>query len=195
VRAIFSPPWDALSRLACPPPAVASCPINILRSPTRGWIWASKRPPSRSLRPPEWCFPDHHKILKSHEFGESRVLPLPAFCACLNTLDRCQANLEHRSQSRPDSGLGSSHFPCDCLYNQLSCSLLARQRHSVQQSLLDTVDPQQTVGPQQRAADMEHSNWHMCVRAARPSGRARRGAGAGCSAIKYQFLRNKECWV
>ena len=28
----------------------------------------------------------------------------------------------------------------------------------------------------------------MCVRAARPSGRARCGAGAGCSEIKYQSL-------
>ena len=36
-----------------------------------------------------------------------------------------------------------------------------------------------------RAADTEHSNWRICVRAARPSRRARCGAGAGCSAIKY----------
>ena len=34
----------------------------------------------------------------------------------------------------------------------------------------------------------EHINWHICVRAARPSVRARCGAGAGCSAIKYQSL-------
>ena len=31
-------------------------------------------------------------------------------------------------------------------------------------------------------------NQHICVRAARPSGRARCGAGAGCSAIKHQSL-------
>ena len=37
-----------------------------------------------------------------------------------------------------------------------------------------------------RAADTEHSNQHIC--AARPSRRARCGAGAGCSAIKYQSL-------
>ena len=29
----------------------------------------------------------------------------------------------------------------------------------------------------------------ICVRAARPSGRARCGAGAGCSAMKYKSLR------
>ena len=32
-------------------------------------------------------------------------------------------------------------------------------------------------------------NQHICVRAARPSGRARCGAGAGCSAIRYQSLQ------
>ena len=37
-----------------------------------------------------------------------------------------------------------------------------------------------------RATDTEHSNQHIRVRAARPSGRARCGAGAGCSAIKYR---------
>ena len=37
-------------------------------------------------------------------------------------------------------------------------------------------------------ANTEHSNWQICVRAARLSGRARCGAGAGCSAIKYQTL-------
>jgi len=39
-----------------------------------------------------------------------------------------------------------------------------------------------------RAADTGHSNQHICVRAARPSGRARCGACAGCWAIKYQSL-------
>ena len=40
------------------------------------------------------------------------------------------------------------------------------------------------------AADTGHSNYHICVRAACPSGQARRsaGAGAGCSAITYQSL-------
>ena len=33
-----------------------------------------------------------------------------------------------------------------------------------------------------RAAGTEHSNWHICVRAARPLGRERCGAGTGCSA-------------
>ena len=39
-----------------------------------------------------------------------------------------------------------------------------------------------------RAADTGRSNQHICVRAARPSGRARRGAGAGFEARKYQSL-------
>ena len=44
------------------------------------------------------------------------------------------------------------------------------------------------LGKLARAADTEHSDWHICVRAARPLGRARCGAGAGCSGIKYQSL-------
>ena len=42
-----------------------------------------------------------------------------------------------------------------------------------------------------RAADTEQSNKHICVRAARPSGPARCGAGVGCSAIRYQSLRTR----
>ena len=41
-------------------------------------------------------------------------------------------------------------------------------------------------GPGSQAC-ISHS-MHICVRAARPSGRARCGAGAGCSAIKHQSL-------
>ena len=37
-----------------------------------------------------------------------------------------------------------------------------------------------------RVADTEHSNSHICVREARPSGRARCGAGAGYSAKNIQ---------
>ena len=37
-----------------------------------------------------------------------------------------------------------------------------------------------------RAADTEHSNSNICVRAACTSGRARCGAGAGCLAIIYE---------
>ena len=44
----------------------------------------------------------------------------------------------------------------------------------------------------QRAAGTAHSNKDIGKRAARPSGRARRGAGAGCSAIKYQSLLQGE---
>ena len=49
-----------------------------------------------------------------------------------------------------------------------------------------------------RAADTEHSNQHIWVKAARISGRARCGAGAGCSAMKHQSLlparlRRREC--
>ena len=43
----------------------------------------------------------------------------------------------------------------------------------------------------ERAADMEHSNKLMCVRAARPSGRARCGVGAVCLAMKYQSLHGR----
>ena len=39
-----------------------------------------------------------------------------------------------------------------------------------------------------RAADREHVNEQTCVRVAFSSGRARCGAGAGCSAINYQSL-------
>ena len=39
-----------------------------------------------------------------------------------------------------------------------------------------------------RAADTGHSKSHICARAARPSGCAGCGAGAGCSAIRYQSL-------
>ena len=43
---------------------------------------------------------------------------------------RCRANLEHISQSRPESGLGLSHFQYESLENHLRCSLdvLAPQR-------------------------------------------------------------------
>ena len=40
------------------------------------------------------------------------------------------------------------------------------------------------------AAVTEHSNQRICVRAALPSRRARCGAGAGCSVMKYQSLWN-----
>ena len=41
---------------------------------------------------------------------------------------RCRTNVEQISQSRPDYGLGLSHFQCDILYNHLSCSRPACQR-------------------------------------------------------------------
>jgi len=41
---------------------------------------------------------------------------------------RCRANLEQIRRSRPDSGLGLSHFQYENLDNYSSCSLPARQR-------------------------------------------------------------------
>jgi len=41
---------------------------------------------------------------------------------------RCRANLEHISQSRPDYGLGLSHFQSESPEHLLSRSLSARQR-------------------------------------------------------------------
>ena len=39
-----------------------------------------------------------------------------------------------------------------------------------------------------RAADTGQSDQHICEMAARPSGRTKCGAGAGCSAMKCQSL-------
>ena len=41
---------------------------------------------------------------------------------------RCQANLGHRRQSRPDSGLVLIHVQCESRLKHFRCSLLARQR-------------------------------------------------------------------
>jgi len=44
-----------------------------------------------------------------------------------HSLVRCRANSAQMKQSRPGSGLGSSHFSGRCLDNLSSCSLLAHQ--------------------------------------------------------------------
>jgi len=57
-------------------------------------------------------------------------------------------NLEHISQSRPDSGLGLSHSQYESLETHLSCSLFARQawgRSAVRSGCLTSFYPTQIV--------------------------------------------------
>ena len=74
---------------------------------------------------------------------------MPPIC----TKRRCRANLVQIRQTRPDSGLGLSHFQYESLSTRLTGSLLARQRYRKPCTPLSkSAIPKRANGPIGRAA-------------------------------------------
>jgi hypothetical protein len=62
------------------------------------------------------------------ETGYPHIGPFVERVADVLRAFRCRENVEHRGQSKPDSGLDLSHFQCESHYLHERRSLAARQR-------------------------------------------------------------------
>ena len=71
--------------------------------------------------------PLHHSTLGSRVIQEKKKHRYVEVTIATFTRRRRQANVEQIGQSRPDSGLGLSHFQCKSLQTHVRCSLPARQ--------------------------------------------------------------------